>query len=195
MCIRDSLGGDTDRQIAAIWSFIREGEGLPDGFPDRSSGQYEIVPTDRTMIQRTFLEGVGTKAILVGFPGGISLAYDGNKSRPALIWRGGFFDAYQTWYSRHAPFEKPLSEEVYTFPESDAAGAFRGYRLDAKGNPTFLLRDGKRELSESFSVADGKLVRVLRWTEGEAPVIVHPAGVEVSVIATKGTLTCTYSWK
>ncbi len=193
--VKDVLGGDTDRQIGAIWSFIREGEGLPDGFPDRSSGQYEIVPTDRTMIQRTFLEGVGTKAILVGFPGGISLAYDGDKSRPALIWRGGFFDAYQTWYSRHAPFEKPLSEEIYSFPKSDAAGAFRGYRLDAKGNPTFLLRDGKRELSESFSVADGKLIRVLRWTEGDAPAVVHPAGVEVSVTAGEGTLTCIYSWK
>ncbi|MEQ1843666.1 MAG: hypothetical protein ABL994_24950, partial [Verrucomicrobiales bacterium] len=70
-----------------------------------------------------------------------------------------------------------------------------GYRLDAKGNPTFLLRDGKRELSESFSVADGKLIRVLRWNEGNAPAVVHPAGVEVSVTAGEGTLTCTYSWK
>lgn len=193
--VGDVLGGETERQITAIWSFIREGEGLPEGFPDRSSGQYEIVPTDRTMIQRTFLEGVGTKAILVGFPGGISLAYDGDKSHPALIWRGGFFDAYQTWYSRHAPFERPLSEEIYTFPESDAAGAFRGYRLDAKGNPTFVLRDGKRELSESFSVADGKLIRVLRWTEGDAPAVVHPAGVDVSVNEGARSLTCTYSWK
>lgn len=193
--VADVLGGDTDRQIAAIWSFIRDGEGLPEGFPDRSSGQYEIVPTDRTVIQRTFLEGVGTKAILVGFPGGISLAYDGEKSRPALIWRGGFFDAYQTWYSRHAPFEKPLGDEVYAFPESASSGAFRGYRVDAAGNPTFLLRDGKRELSEQFTVADGKLIRVLRWTEGDAPVVVHPEGVEVSVTSDGGGLTCTYSWK
>lgn len=193
--VTDVLGGDTDRQIAAIWSFIREGEGLPEGFPDHSSGQYEIVPTDRPVIQRTFLEGVGTKAILVGFPGGISLAYDGNKAHPALIWRGGFFDAYQTWYSRSAPFEKPLGDEVHAFPASDAEGAFRGYRLDEAGNPTFLRRDGKRELSESFSVADGKLIRVIRWTEGEAPVVAHPEGVEVSVEAAAGMLTCTYSWK
>ena len=193
--VPDVLGGDTDRQIAAIWSFIREGEGLPEGFPDRSSGLYEIVPADRAVIQRTFLEGVGTKAILVGFPGGISLAYDGDKSRPALIWRGGFFDAYQTWYSRHAPFEKPLSDEVYAFPESASAGAFRGYRVDESGNPTFLIRDGKRELSESFSVADGKLIRVVRWTQGEAPALVHPAGVAVEATAGEGILTSIYTWK
>jgi mono/diheme cytochrome c family protein len=193
--LKEVLGGDTDRQIAAIWSFIREGEGLPGGFPDRSSGQYEIVPSDRPVIQRTFLEGVGTKAILVGFPAGISLAYDGGKGHPALIWRGGFFDAYQTWYSRSAPFEKPLGDEVYAFPASDTAGAFRGYRLDEAGNPTFLRREGKREVSESFSVTGGKLIRVLRWTEGDAPVVVHPEGVEVSVVPTEGTLTCTYSWK
>lgn len=193
--LQDVLGGETDRQIAAIWSFIRDGKGLPTGFPDHSSGQYEIVPTDRPVIQRTFLTGVGTKAILVGFPGGISLAYDGAKAQPALIWRGGFFDAYQTWYSRQAPFEKPLSDEVYTFPASEATAAFRGYELDAAGNPTFLLREAKRELRDSYSVAGGKLIRVLRWSEGEAPAISHPEGVEVAVVATEQTLTCTYSWK
>ena len=193
--VPDVLAGDTERQIGAIWGFIAQGEGLPDGFPDRTSGLYEIVPKDRPVIQRTFLEGVGTKAILVGFPGGISLAYDGAKARPALVWRGGFFDAYQTWYSRSAPFEKPLSQEVYAFPESAAGGAFRGYRLDGGGNPTFLLRDGRREVSEHFSVADGKLIRVLSWTEGAVPAVVHPAGVEISVTPGEGTLTIIYSWK
>lgn len=193
--VGDALGGDTERQIAAIWSFIREGKGPPDGFPDRSSGQYEIVPEDRPVILRTFLEGVGTKAILVGFPGGISLAYDGHKSRPALIWRGGFFDAYQTWYSRSAPFEKPLGEELHPFPKSNVTARFRGYRLDEGGNPTFLLHDGARELSESFSVTDGVLVRVIHWNEGGTPQVDHPAGLAVSVKADDGTLTCTYSWK
>lgn len=193
--VPDVLGGDTERQIAAIWHFIRKGEGPPEGFPAHAAGQYEIVPRDRPVILRTFFEGAGSKAILVGFPGGVSLAYDGDKSRPALIWRGGFFDAYETWYSRSAPFGKPLGEDVHAFAPSDDAARFRGYRIDGEGNPTFLLHDGKRELSESFAVADGRLVRVLRWTEGEAPEVTHPAGLDVMVKATEGTLTCTYSWK
>ena len=193
--VKDVLNGDTERQISAIWNFIGKGEGLPEGFPDRSSGLYELVATDRPIIQRTFFEGVGSKAILVGFPGAISLAYDGAEARLALIWRGAFFDAYQTWYSRHAPFEKPLGEEVYKLPDSGPAGEFRGYRIDAEGNPVFLIRQGKREVREHFSVADGKLVRAFTWTDGEAPEVVHPDGVEVVVKSEGKTLTCTYSWK
>lgn len=195
--VRDVLGGDAERQIAAIWSFIGKGEGLPEGFPDRTSGLYELVPTDRPILQRTFFEGTGTKAILVGFPGGINLAYDGSGARPAVVWRGAFFDAYQTWYSRHAPFEKPLGETVTAVPETgfETGRRFHGYRLDAGGNPTFLFTDGDREVSEAFSVVDGTLVRTLSWTVGGAPTVTHPADVEVVTKAGEKTLTFTYSWK
>lgn len=195
--VKDVLGGDAERQIAAIWSFIGKGEGLPEGFPDRTSGLYELVPTDRPILQRTFFEGTGTKAILVGFPGGINLAYDGSGARPAVVWRGAFFDAYQTWYSRHAPFEKPLGEQVAALPETGAETGrrFRGYRLDAAGNPVFLYNDGDREVSEAFSVADGTMVRTISWTEGSAPAVTHPADVEVGTKAGEKTLTFTYSWK
>lgn len=195
--VPDVLGGDTERQIAAIWTFIREGEGLPEGFPDRTSGQFEIVPKDRPAIQRTFFEGAGTKAILVGFPGGVSLAYDGNAARPAVLWRGPFFDAYQTWFSRHAPFEKPLGDWVAVFPETGAETErrFRGYRLDAAGNPTFLFTEGDREVGERFAVEEGRLVRTLTWTEGSAPAATHPESVEVESASEGNILTFIYSWK
>lgn len=195
--VRDVLGGDTERQIAAIWSFIREGKGLPEGFPDHRSGLYELVATDRPVLQRTFFEGAGTKAILVGFPGGINLAYDGAGARPTLVWRGRFFDAYQTWYSRHAPFEKPLGDRIAVVPETGAETGrhFGGYRLDAGGNPTFLFTDGDREVSESFAAVDGKLVRHVSWTGGSAPVVTHPEGVVVEASASGMSLTFTYSWK
>ena len=195
--VRDVLGGDTERQIAAIWSFIGKGEGLPEGFPDRTSGLYELVPSDRPILQRTFFEGTGTKAILVGFPGRINLAYDGSGARPAVVWRGAFFDAYQTWYSRHAPYEKPLGDAVVALPETGAETGrrFRGYRLDAMGNPTFLFDEGKRAVEEAYSVADGKLGRRFSWTEGTAPAVTHPEGVAVQTKAEGMTLTFTYSWK
>lgn len=195
--VRDVLDGDTERQIAAIWNFIREGEGLPEGFPDHSSGQFELVPTDRPIIQRTFFEGTGTKAILVGFPGGINLAYDASGARPALVWRGGFFDAYQTWYSRSAPFEKPLGDDVAALPETGAETGrhFRGYRLDGAGNPSFLFDEGDRPVTESFSVVEGKLRRVISWADGNAPAVTHPDGVSVETKSEGSTLTFIYSWK
>jgi len=213
--VKDVLEGDTERQLGAIWHFIEEGEGLPEGFPDRTTGRFELKPTDRPIIQRTFMEGVGTRAIVVGFPGDVHLAYDGGAARPALIWRGPFFDAYGTWYSRYAPFAQPLGDEVHPFPEAKAkakakagakkkpkselesgeAAAFAGYRLDEAGNPTFLVRRDGRELEESFRVEDGRMIRTLRWQEGGAPRVEHPPGVEVDTKREGKTLTCIYSFE
>ena len=189
------LGGDTEKQIASIWKFIGEGEGLPAGFPDTSSGEFDLAPTERPIVMRTFMEGAGTKAILAGFPGDIHIAYDGTKGRPALVWRGPFFNAYQTWYSRSAPIEKPLSKDVYVFDEVETKGQFRGYLLDEEGNPTFLIEESGRELSDHFEVAEGKLIRMLSWEKGDSPEVAHPDGVEVESKSGEKTLTFIYSWK
>ena len=189
------LDGKTDQQIAAIWAFIEKGQGPPEGFPDRTGGKFELVPKDRPIIQRTFFKGTGSKAILVGFPGEIHFAYDGLNAHPSLVWKGRFFDAYNTWFTRAAPFENPLSEEVFEFPKPKVKGRFRGYRLDASGNPIFLLQSDGRKLEERFSVTGGKLHRTISWTEGTAPIVTHPKGADVAEEAKKNTLTFIYSWK
>lgn len=193
--VPDVLDGDTRRQIAAIWGFIKDGQGAPEGFPDRSGGQFELVPKDRPIIQRTFLEKTGTKAILVGFPGEIHLAYDGNLGEPSLLWRGQFFDAYDTWFTRAAPFENPLSDDVYAFAEGKGEGRSLGYRLDDGGNPVFLIERDDDVIEERFHVEAGKLIRSLAWGKGGAPKVGHPAGVEVASEASGKTLTFIYSWK
>lgn len=193
--VPDVLEGDTERQIAAIWGFIKDGQGVPEGFPDRSGGQFELVPEDRPVIQRTFFEKTGTKAILVGFPGEIHLAYDGSRGRPSLVWRGRFFDAYDTWFTRAAPFENPLSDELYLFAEGGGDGRFLGYRIDEKGNPTFIKVEGDREITENYRVEEGTLIRTIRWEEGAPPAVVHPTGAEVKSETSGKTLTLTYSWK
>lgn len=193
--VPDVLEGDAERQIAAIWAFIKDGEGLPEGFPDRTGGQFELVPGDRPVIQRTFFEKTGTKAILVGFPGGIHLSYDGSAGKPSLLWRGAFFDAYNTWFTRAAPFENPLSEDVYPFAEGGDGARFRGYRLDDGGQPVFLLEREGVLIEEAFRVEDDRMIRTLKWESGTAPVVVHPAGVEVASESTGNTLTFIYSWK
>jgi len=195
--VPDVLEGDAERQIAAIWAFIARGEGPPEGFPDHAADAFELLPEDRPILQRTFFEGAGSRAILVGFPGGVHLAYDGEAGRPALAWRGRFFDAYNTWFTRSAPFESPLGEDIRAFEtEGTAAGRFRGYRLDPEGNPTFIVRlDDGREIEESYDVVEGRLVRRVVWGEGDAPVLGHPEGVEIETEPGEGGTTYRYEWK
>ena len=109
---------------------------------------------------------------------------------------GTIFDAYNTWFTRAAPFEEPLGEEIFEFPKPENKGRFRGYRIDPSGNPIFLVQADGRRLEESFSVSDGKLYRTISWTEGTAPIVTHPTGVDVKEEESKkNTRTFTYSWK
>lgn len=193
--IPDILEGDTEKQIAAIWEFIEKGKKVPEGFPDRSGRQFELKPTDRPIVQRAFMNGAGTKAILVGFPGNIHLAYDGDEARPAMVWRGAFFDPYSTWFMRMAPFEKPLSDEVYSFADLEEERRFRGYELDEKGVPIFLFSESGRLMRERFEVGEGRMTRILSWEEGGAPKVTHPKGVEVEQKQEGEQLTVIYRWK
>ena len=190
------LGGDTDKQIAAIYKFAESANGEPEGFPQNRNGEFEIVPKDRPVVQRAFLDGVGVRAILVGFPTGVHLAYDGDQGGPGLAWKGRFFDAYLTWFSRFPTFEKPLGEQVVAWPKP--AGRFLGYRLDAKGNPTFLNEQAGVKVEEAFEGVEGGLRRTVTWapTPGFTPTIRHPEGLQPTEgPAAEGRRVFTYLWK
>ena len=190
------LGGDTDKQIAAIYKFAESANGEPEGFPQNRNGEFEIVPKDRPVVQRAFLDGVGVRAILVGFPTGVHLAYDGDKGGPGLAWKGRFFDAYLTWFSRFPTFEKPIGEQVVAWPKP--TGRFLGYRLDAKGNPTFLIEQGGVKVAETYEGIENGLRRTVTWapTPDFSPTITHPAGlVPTELPATEGRRVFTYLWK
>ncbi|MFA6544518.1 MAG: c-type cytochrome, partial [Limisphaerales bacterium] len=196
------LGGDTAKQMAAIYAFARSGKGEPEGFPATSAGQFELIPTEHPIVQRTFMEGVGTHTILVGFPAGVHLAYDGRHARPALAWKGRFFDAYSTWFARFAPFEKPLGGSVVKWPEAspgDPKVRFEGYRLDAKRVPVFLhTTDGVR-VEERFEAVQNGMRRTLSWdaSSHKSPAVAHPDGVTVTEDSgsAPGKRSFTYQWK
>lgn len=199
---REILGGDTDRQIASILAFARDGKGLPEGFPTTAAREFELIPRSRPIVQRTFMADVGTHAILVGFPAGIHLAYDGRDSRPALVWKGRFFDAYGTWFSRFAPFEKPLGETVAAWPgpaEANGARQFEGYRLDAGGVPTFLFSVGGVPVAERFEPSEnGGLRRSLTWNPEalRSLPLSHPTGLTVreTTASAPGKSEFIYTW-
>ena len=197
----DILGGDTAKQIASIYSFAKSANGEPEGFPVTTNGAFELIPKERPIVQRTFMEGVGTHAILVGFPSGVHFAYDGKNARPALAWKGKFFDAYNTWFSRFAPFEKPLGEAVVKWPVPSASTSdvrFDGYRLNAQGVPTFLLSVGGVRVEERIVGTENGLRRTI--TADDAVLknfpVAHPDGVTVTEEpAAQGKRSFNYSWK
>lgn len=197
--VKDVLGGDAEKQIASIWEFIAKGEGLPEGYPEHVTGAFELVARDRPILQRTFLNEVGPYAILVGFPGGLNLAYDGEKGRPALAWRGRFFDAYSTWFVRAAPFEDPLEKEVFAWAKGSGSetGDFRGYRLDKAGMPTFLITVDAVDVADGYEVRDGQLRRTVTWEGQNEPTWQHPAGLTVTAVKSGEAKqrVFVYSWK
>jgi hypothetical protein len=197
------LDGDTARQIASIYSFAKSANGAPEGFPERSSGEFELVPKERPIVQRTFLEGVGTHAILVGFPTGVHIAYDGRSGRPAIAWKGRFFDAYNTWFSRFAPFESPLESNIVRWPAGDEAApgsglSFEGYQLLPDGSPVFISTRNGNRIEDRFEGVKGGLRRTVSSSDPEKePAVSHPSDVRVVEDGEnkKGRRSFTYLWQ
>jgi cytochrome c2 len=195
------LEGDTGRQIASILEFSRSGQGLPMGFPSTIAREFELTPKDRPIVLRTFMQDVGTHAILAGFPEGVHLAYDGDEGRPALAWKERFFDAYGTWFVRFAPFEKPLGESVVKWPPAALPSGerrFNGYRLDAAGVPTFLLTIDGVSVEDRFEAIANGFRRSVRWNVEMLRMlpVSHPDGVTVTEApgSTPGKLNFIYTW-
>jgi hypothetical protein len=151
----DILEGSIDKQTGAMWSFLADGDKalLPVGLV---TGEIELMAFDEAVLYRNFIEGAGTRAIGVGYPEKLNLAFDANDQRLAMLWHGGFIDAAKHWTGRGAGFEGPLGDNVLKLPEGAAFAAlasaeapwpqqtgkelgyqFRGYRLGEKRAPTF----------------------------------------------------------
>ncbi len=174
------LGGDPHRQIAAMWIYLNNVGKLP--LPEKLEAaratDYELIPSTRPIVLRTFMREAGTHAIAVGYPGQVHLAYDALDCRPALLWRGRFLDAQGTWFVRFTPPADPLGSDRLPLPEGfpivslrtadsspadtpDPQPRFDGYRLDATGTPTFLSHGHGLRLSERWEPRDNGFQRTL----------------------------------
>jgi hypothetical protein len=150
--------GTVTGQIHAIWSYLADGGKAlqPVGLV---TGKIELVAFDEPVVYRNFIEGAGPRAIGVGYPEKLNLAFDANELRLALLWHGGFIDAARHWTARGAGFEKPLGDNVLALPAGvplakleaaqspwpeknakDAGFQFAGYRLADKRRPIFEYR-------------------------------------------------------
>jgi len=172
------LHGDSEKQIASIWAYLRDGKTPPDGYPP-ARGEFELVAADKPILLRCFMKDAGTHAIAVGFPQKVHVAFDADAVRPAIAWRGRFLDAYSTWFSRTQPPVEPLGDDVTPMPlgmplarlatpnaawpketGADAGYRFKGYRLDQDGVPTFLYSLAGATIEDRLSpTEDGRGLR------------------------------------
>jgi hypothetical protein len=187
----DILDGSVEKQLGSIWAFLSDGDeaALPVGLV---TGKQEIVAYDEAVIYRNFIEGGGTRAIGVGYPEKLNLAFDANSMRLAMLWQGGFIDANKHWNGRGVGFEGPLGDNILRLPEGaplailenkDAAWPktppkemgyqFRGYKLGEKMRPTFLYSlDGITIEDEPRPVGDQDVFvmsRTLKLTADKPP--------------------------
>ena len=191
--LKEVLGGDTTRQLAAIWGYLSDGERAR--FPEGLSRQgVELVVGGEAVVYRGKLWEAGFRAIAVGFPGGVNLAFDAEELRLSLLWRGRFLNAGPHWTVQGMGQIRPLGSDVVVFPKGsawailpDPMGAWptnaprdlgirmAGYQWDAGHQPTFYYRWNGMEMDDAMrsDEADG-LKGIRRHLRIRGPV---PAGL------------------
>lgn len=153
--IRDVLNANVDQQIAAVRLYLSDGAkaAVPIGLVREPM---ELKPIEDPILYRNFIEGGGSRAIGVGFPEKVNLAWDANEMRLALIWHGAFIDASRHWTGRGEGYQAPLGDHLVSLPmhaplakltspndswptamARDSGFRFLGYALDSKQRPAF----------------------------------------------------------
>lgn len=174
------LGGDPEKQIQALWTYLQSPKltGLPEGL---IQPKQELIPSQEPILYRNFITGAGPRAIEVGYPEKVNLAFDAENVRLALVWQGGFMDASRHWTGRGEGSEPPLGHSVIPMPSAPAFAVLpspdapwpavpgrnndfkmMGYQLNAKRRPKFLYRFGTLQIEESFEPIPSDLDHGLR---------------------------------
>ena len=178
---KDVLDGSPAGQIEAVWRYVSSREPRP---PVGINGEpMELVAAERPVIYRNFIKDAGPRAIGVGYPEKVNIAWDAEALRLALVWKGGFIDAGMHWSGRGAGWQPPLGDGLFTpekvaplavldkadapwpdTPIRERGGKFRGYSLDAAGRPTFKWSLAGMEVRESFEPVNDSGKPLLRRT-------------------------------
>ncbi len=190
----DVLDGTAKTQVEAIWLYLQDGAQArpPVGMGSKS---IPLVPLGSAIIYRNFISGAGNRAIGVGYPERIHLAFDANDMRIAMLWQGAFIDAARHWTDRGAGSEGPLGDNILNLPagapfatleKADAVWPvgpskpqgyrFLGYRLTTDDRPTFLYAMNEikfEDFPNPVAGKDGVLRREITATAEKAPEGLH----------------------
>jgi mono/diheme cytochrome c family protein len=146
--------------IAVAWRGpgIPSWQNLSDKAPKVGPDPIPVAPENgHTAVYRNFIAGTTPRAIGIGFPGGVNLAYSADNLAPELIWTGAFMDGSRHWVERGQGNQPPAGEDVVKLTSSPVfpkEARFRGYKLDPAGNPTFAVQIGSLTLLDSWKPAD-----------------------------------------
>jgi mono/diheme cytochrome c family protein len=142
--LKTVLDGDPHGQAEAMWAYLALGPGLP--LPDGLEPPKGLVIAvrDRPEVLRTFMPDAGAKAIAVGYPGYVSIAFSADQCRTAYAWGGNFLDASPVWNNRGGAPAKLLGQKFWTAPAGHPWGLTTNPRIppDFVGranNPAFGL--------------------------------------------------------
>lgn len=182
------LDGEARTQIDAIWMYLgSKSPAIPVGMGKKF---IPLNPTDGAIIYRNFIQGAGARAIGVGYPEKLNLAFDANDLRLAMIWKGGFIDAARHWTDRGVGFEGPLGDDVLSLPGGPTAAVlskpdanwpsnaraegqrFLGYTTTADDRPTFRYLVGGATIEDFINPGEkdkSQFVRTITVTS-EKPV-------------------------
>ena len=195
------------------WNWLSDNKG-------KSGSVREPIPIEplngRPVIYRNFIAGTTSRAIGVGFPGGLNLAYSADDLAPELVWTGAFMDGAQKWLERGTDNSPPAGENVVKLGNSRAlpeSARFRGYKLDPAGYPTFSVQIGDLILLDSWRTETGTLIRKLALSGTGSPVDLLVSDLPTDTLAIEGAplqslsgkttvkltpgrpVTLTYRWK
>jgi mono/diheme cytochrome c family protein len=187
------LNGSVPHQIESLWKYLNDpSQPLPSKLEQSRSQSFELVPGDKPVVLRTFMEAdsAGTNAIAVGFPQQVNFAWDADRLALSEIWIGKFLNAQGTWFDRFAPpaiplgsTRHPLSRSSYGHldenqkfqPLDEMILRFVGYLLDAKGTPTFRYFVNEIEVEERLEVVGpNELVREWKFSSSGSNAATSP---------------------
>jgi mono/diheme cytochrome c family protein len=181
------LDGDTDRQHAALWTYLADGSKAksPDGLTRKFM---EIVVSNEAVVYRGKLWEAGFRAVATAYPGQLNVAFDSEEMRLAAVWRGRFLDASAHWSNQGMGSIHPLGSDVVLFPHGSAFATladakspwpsetsktlgmkFHGYQLDSAKRPLLSYTFGNLNIEDFTSSTDlPSLQRSLKFS-GEIP--------------------------
>jgi len=187
------LGGDTEKQLQALWYTFSLGRSArdPSGLK-QSDNRLEV--KDKAVMHRGRSRVAGYRGIAVGLPGGLNYAFNAQNGSLAALWRGDFVTA--NWKSQGAGDFHPigkfatLPQDVSFLPQADAPAAwpllpqttkeapvnpdptyprahgyaFQGYALGENDVPVFTYRSGEVTISDAMNALPSAPAPTLRRT-------------------------------
>jgi hypothetical protein len=143
------LNGAAAAQADAMWGYLSLGPGLP--LPEGMGAPKGMVLTvkDKPYLLRTFMPDAGSRAVAIGFPNGVSAAFDAHTCRLAYAWSGQFLDASPVWDGRGGNPAHVLGANIWDAPAGCPIAATSSNEppdFDARAkDPAFggALPDGK----------------------------------------------------